>query len=226
MEPTYMLAKAIVKPWMGSWFRWHIEGLENIPSEGPALLAVNHISFMDPFAAAYVVDLAKRRPRFLAKAELFDDKRIAWIIKGAKQIPVHRGTPDAPMALDQAIEALRQGEVIVIFPEGTITNDPDLNPMAGKTGVARLALMTGAPVIPTALWGTANVWPKGFAKRWWPPKQDICVRIGRPLAVEGDPASSEDWQRVSSAVMDEIRRLVASLRPAVPDRRRAKRAAA
>ena len=221
-----MLAKAIVKPWMGGWLRWHVEGLENIPSEGPALLAVNHISFLDPFAAAYVVDLAKRRPRFLAKAELFEDKRIAWIIRGAKQIPVHRGTPDAPMALDQAIEALRQGEVIVIFPEGTITNDPDLNPMAAKTGVARLALATGAPVIPAALWGTANVWPKGFAKRWWPPKQDICVRIGDPLSVHGDPGSPEDWQRVSGEVMDEIRRLVASLRPAVPDRRRAKKAAA
>ena len=225
MEPIYMLAKAIVKTWM-TWFRWHIEGLENIPNDGPALLAVNHISFLDPFAAAYAVDLAGRRPRFLGKAELFEDKRIAWILKGAKQIPVHRGTAEAPMALDQAIEALRQGEVIVIFPEGTITNDPDLNPMAAKTGLARLALATGAPVIPAALWGTANVWPKGFVKRWWPPKQDICVRVGERLPVHGDPDSPEDWQRVSGEVMVEVRRLVASLRPAVPDRRRAKKAAA
>lgn len=226
MEPTYMLAKAIIKPWMAAWFRWHIEGLENIPRRGPALLAFNHISFLDPFAAAYVVDLAGRSPRFLAKAELFEDKRIAWIIKGAKQIPVHRGTATAPMALDQAIEALHQAETIVIFPEGTITNDPDLNPMLAKTGLARLALTTGAPVIPAAVWGTANVWPKGFAKRWWPPKQDVCVRIGRALPVAGDKHSGQDWQRVGTEVMDEIRRLVASLRPAVPDRRRAKRAAA
>ncbi|MFP5352198.1 MAG: lysophospholipid acyltransferase family protein [Actinomycetota bacterium] len=226
MEPTYQLARAIIKPWMATWFRWHLEGLENIPKQGPALVAVNHISFLDPLAAAYVVDLVGRKPRFLAKAELFDDRRIAWIIKGAKQIPVHRGTPDAPMALDQAIEALRQGELIVIFPEGTITDDPDLNPMAAKTGIARLALATGAPVVPTAVWGTANVWPKGFAKRWWPPKQDICVRVGEALAVQGDPGSPEDWQRVSAEVMDEVRRLVASLRPAVPDRRRPKRVAA
>lgn len=226
MEPTYQLARAIIKPWMATWFRWHLEGLENIPKQGPALVAVNHISFLDPLAAAYVVDLVGRKPRFLAKAELFDDRRIAWIIKGANQIPVHRGTPDAPMALDQAIEALRQGELIVIFPEGTITNDPDLNPMAAKTGIARLALATGAPVVPTAVWGTANVWPKGFAKRWWPPKQDICVRVGEALAVQGDPGSPEDWQRVSAEVMDEVRRLVASLRPAVPDRRRPKRVAA
>ena len=226
MEPTYLLAKAIVKPWMASWFRWHVEGLENIPSRGPALLCFNHISFLDPFASAYVVDRVGRRPRFLAKAELFDDKRIAWIIRGAKQIPVKRGTAEAPMALDQAIDALQRDELIVIFPEGTITTDPDLNPMPAKTGLARLALATGAPVIPGALWGTANVWPKGFAKRWWPPKQDICVRLGEPIAVEGDPHSADDWARVGDTVMSEISRLVASLRPAVPDRRRPKRAAA
>ena len=225
MEPTYLLAKAIVKPWMGTWFRWHIEGLENIPSRGPALLCFNHISFLDPFASAYVVDRVGRRPRYLAKAELFDDKRIAWIIRGAKQIPVKRGTAEAPMALDQAIDALQRDELIVIFPEGTITTDPDLNPMQAKTGLARLALATGAPVIPGALWGTANVWPKGFAKRWWPPKQDICVRFGEPIPVEGDPNSAADWTRVGDSVMSEIGRLVASLRPVVPDRRRPKRAA-
>lgn len=224
MEPTYWLAKAIIKPAM-AWFRWNIEGLENIPARGPAILAFNHIAFLDPFAAAYVVDLAGRRPRFLAKAELFDDKRIAWIIRGAKQIPVHRGTPTAPMALGEAVDALRRGEVIVIFPEGTITTDPDLNPMPPKTGLARLALASGAPVLPCALWGTANIWPKGFAKRWWPPKQDILVRVGRPLQPTGDPASRDDWARCGHRVMGEVARLVASLRPAVPDRRRPKKAA-
>lgn len=224
MEPTYVLAKAIIKPAM-AWFRWNIEGLENIPSDGPAILAFNHISFLDPFASAYTVDLAGRRPRYLAKAELFDDKRIAWIIKGAKQIPVHRGTPTAPMALDTALGALRDGEVIVIFPEGTITTDPDLNPMPAKTGLARLALASGAPVLACALWGTANIWPKGFAKRWWPPKQDILVRIGAPLQLSGDPDSREDWARCGARVMAEVGRLVASLRPAVPDRRRSKKVA-
>lgn len=208
-----------------AWFRWNIEGLENIPSEGPAILAFNHISFLDPFASAYTVDLAGRRPRYLAKAELFDDKRIAWIIKGAKQIPVHRGTRTAPMALDTALDALRDGELIVIFPEGTITTDPDLNPMPAKTGLARLALAAGAPVLPCALWGTANIWPKGFAKRWWPPKQDVLVRIGAPKRLSGDPDSREDWARCGARVMAEVGRLVASLRPAVPDRRRSKKVA-
>jgi 1-acyl-sn-glycerol-3-phosphate acyltransferase len=225
VEPTYLLAKAIVKPWM-TWFRWNIEGLENIPREGAAIMAFNHIAFLDAFAAAYAIDLAKRRPRFLAKAELFEDKRIAWILKGAKQIPVKRGTPAAPMALDEAVAALRKGEIVVIFPEGTITDDPDLHPMAPKTGLARLALLSDAPVIPCALWGTANVWPKGFSKRWWPPKQDICVRIGEPMQVTGEPNDALDWQRVGEEVMAQVSRLVASLRPAVPDRRRIKKRAA
>lgn len=224
VEPIYHLAKAIVVPWM-HWFRWNIEGLDNIPKDGPAILAFNHISFLDPFAAAYAVHLADRRPRFLGKAELFDDKRIAWVLKGAGQIPVRRGTPIAPAALDQARGALRDDQVIVIFPEGTITNDPDLHPMAPKTGMARLALASGLRVNPCALWGTANVWPKGFAKRWWPAKQDLLVRIGEPMKLEGDAHSRQDWERCGELVMGEVARLVASLRPAVPDRRRSKKAA-
>jgi 1-acyl-sn-glycerol-3-phosphate acyltransferase len=225
MESTYLLAKAILKPWLATWFRWHIEGIESIPRRGGAILAINHIAYLDPLAASYVVDKAKRVPRFLAKQELFEDKRIAWILKGAGQISVKRGTADAPMALDNASSALERGEIIVIFPEGTITRDPDLNPMEGKTGLARLALASKAPVIPCALWGTANIWPKGYGKRW-KPRQDICVRVGEPMHVHGDPDSRDDWRRVMAEVMDRISLLVASIRPAVPDRRRPKRRSA
>ena len=225
MEPTYRLMHTILKPWLSTWFRWTLEGVENIPRQGPVLLAINHIAYLDPLAAAYVVDKAKRIPRFLAKHELFDDKRIAWILKGAKQIPVKRGTADAPMALDEALRAVDRGEIIVIFPEGTITNDPDLHPMEGKTGIARLALQSGAPVIPAALWGTANIWPKGYAKRWRP-RQDICARVGRPkFFTSRDPENPEEWRRVAAEIMDEISLLLASIRPAVPDRRRPRKAA-
>lgn len=225
METTYPVVRALFKPWLSTWFRWSIEGVENIPTTGGALFAVNHIAFLDPLAAAFVVDKSKRIPRFLAKQELFEDKRIAWILRGAGQIPVQRGTSTALMALDEAFAALDRGELIVIFPEGTITKDPDLNPMEGKTGIARLALKSGAPVIPCALWGTANVWPKGYAKRW-KPGQDICARVGEPVTFSGDPDSPDEWQRVTADIMDRISVLVASLRPAVPDRRRAKKRAA
>ena len=227
MEPTYLLARAILRPFLAAWFRWTIEGTENVPREGAAILAFNHIAFLDPFAAALVVDRLHRRPRFLAKSELFQDKKISWILKGAGQIEVKRGSKDAPMALDHAVSALQKGEVVVVFPEGTITNDPDLMPMEAKTGVARLALASGAPVIPCAVWGTQNVWPKNYAKHWWPPKQDICVQVGTPMIVSGDPDSPEDRRKVSDQIMDEISLLVAGLRPVIPDtRRRARRSAA
>lgn len=225
MDSTYWLAKAIVVPCM-KWFRWNVEGLDNLPSRGAAIVAFNHIAFLDAFAAAYAVHLGGRRPRFLAKAELFDDKRVGWILRGAGQIPVRRATREAPMALDRALEAIERGQIVVVFPEGTITDSPDLQPMAPKTGLARLALASRAPVIPCGLWGTANVWPKDFAKRWWPPKQDILVRVGHAMEVKGDPDSAADWARVGDEVMTEIARLVASLRPAVPDRRRPKKTAA
>lgn len=222
VDRTYWLAKALVKPFTTVWFRWAVEGLENIPREGAAILAFNHIAFLDPLAAAHVVDEAGRRPRFLAKAELFRDKRISWILRGAGQIEVKRGTPQAPMALDKAVEALQRGEVVVVFPEGTITNDPELHPMGAKSGIVRLSLLSNVPVIPAALWGTANVWPKGFASSWRP-RQDICVRIGEPMKIEGDPTDPTTWPAAGEQIMDAIGVLVASLRPAVPDRRRPSR---
>jgi 1-acyl-sn-glycerol-3-phosphate acyltransferase len=225
MVSTYPVLKGILKPWLATWFRWHIEGIKNIPNQGPVLLAINHIAYLDPLAAAYVVDKAKRVPRFLAKHELFEDKRIAWLLRGAGQIPVKRGSAAAPMALDEAFTALDGGELIVIFPEGTITRDPDLNPMEGKTGLARLALETNAPVIPCGIWGTANIWPKGYGKRWRP-RQDILVRVGEAMHLRGDPRSRDDWERVMTEVMERITLLVASIRPAVPDRRRPKRRSA
>lgn len=226
METTYLLAKGIIKPLLHTWFRWNIEGIENIPRTGGALLAFNHISYLDPFATAYTVDKAKRVPRFLGKSELFQDKRIGWILKGAKQIEVKRGTTTATTALDNAFAALSKGELVVVFPEGTISVDPDLTPLPPKTGAARMALGSDAPLIPCGIWGTQNIWPKGYEKNWWPPRQDILVRIGEPMRVAGDPDSPDDWHKVSESLMDEIEVLVASLRPAVADRRRQKRSAA
>jgi 1-acyl-sn-glycerol-3-phosphate acyltransferase len=218
-ELLYGLAYSVVVPWAHVWFRWHIEGLHHIPKEGPAIVAFNHIAYVDPLCVGYLVAKAGRRPRFLAKAELFQDRRIAWVLRGAGQIEVKRGTRSAPVALDQALEALEMGEVVVIFPEGTVTTDPDLHAGPVKTGVSRLALKAGVPVIPCAIWGTANVWPKGYAHNWRP-RQDVVVRIGTPININGDFSSPADWQQAGRTIMDEISVLVAGLRPLVPDRRR------
>ena len=219
------MTKAWLKPLLAVWFRWRVRGAGNIPRSGAAILAVNHIAFLDPFAAAYVVAGRKRRPRFLAKSELFEDKRIAWLLRGLGQIEVRRGTATAPMALDHALDALRRGEVVVVFPEGTITDDPDLNPMEAKTGAARLALRSGAPLLPCALWGTQNVWPKGYAKQWRP-RQTVLVTVGPPLDVHGDPDSPQAWEETGAKLMSAIGNLLEGLRAELPDRRKPKGAAA
>jgi 1-acyl-sn-glycerol-3-phosphate acyltransferase len=219
LEPGYRLVETVIIPLLGVWFRWTVEGQENIPRRGPAILASNHVSYLDAPALAYVIRRAGRRPRFLTKSELFRGP-VGWALRLTGQIEVKRGTPQAPAALDRALEALERGEIVVIFPEGTVTTDPDLEPMAPKSGAVRLALRTWAPVIPCATWGTANVWPKGnYSKRWWP-GQDILVRIGRPLELLGRPDAPETWRPAGEQIMGEIARLVAGLRPAVPDRRR------
>jgi 1-acyl-sn-glycerol-3-phosphate acyltransferase len=219
VEPIYQLTRDVLIPWLHVWFQWHIEGIENIPKSGPAILAFNHVAYLDPLAIGYVVNKAGRRPRFLAKSELFADRRIAWALRGCGQIEVKRGTRAAPVALDNAVEALNRGEIVVIFPEGTVTTDPDLNPMPAKTGVTRLALKSGVPLIPGAIWGTANIWPKGYGKSWRP-RQPVLVRIGQPMDIEGSPDAREDWERAGVEIMEAIGTLAAGLRPLVPDRRR------
>jgi 1-acyl-sn-glycerol-3-phosphate acyltransferase len=222
---TYSLSKGILKPWLTVWFRWKIDGLENIPRTGPAILALNHIAYLDPLAAAFIVDKAQRRARFLAKSELFHDRWIGWILRGADQIEVKRGTKDAPVALDDAYRALDRGELVVVFPEGTVTTNPDLEPMTPKSGAARLALKTGAPLIPCALWGTANVWPKGYRTRWRP-RQTILARIGAPVSVAGQGDSPEAWRGVGARLIADISGLLSEIKPEIPDRRRLKRSAA
>ncbi|MGH2698530.1 MAG: lysophospholipid acyltransferase family protein [Actinomycetota bacterium] len=219
MEPIYVMTKAVIIPSLRAWFRWHVEGVENIPEKGPAIVAANHIAYLDPLAVAYGVVQAGRRPRFLTKSELMHDRRIAWILRGCGQIEVQRGTRNAIQALEEAYAALERGEVVCIFPEGTVTTDPDLRPLPSKTGAPRLALRSGAPVIPCGVWGTANVWPKSF-KRNWKPKQDLAIRFGPPVVYEGDPHSAEDWAPAGDDVTNRIAELVASLKPLIPDRRR------
>jgi 1-acyl-sn-glycerol-3-phosphate acyltransferase len=201
------------------WFNWRFEGLENIPAEGPALIAANHTSYFDPLAHALTVVSAHRRPRFLAKSELYDNWFMGRLLRGAHQIPVERGSGSrAP--IDAAVHALQEGEAVLIFPEGTITTNPDHTPMQGKTGVARIALEADVPVIPSAVWGAHQVVQKGGKKG---------ITFGRPIwGKVGAPMDFSDFidrkddgdalRQVTDAVMAEISRLVADLRSRYPKR--------
>jgi len=211
VEPIYSVARtALLFPLRHS-MRWTFEGAHRVPTYGPVLLASNHVSYLDPLVLGYLADRRHRRIRFLAKAELFDKRGLGWGLRQLRQIPVHRNTPDAAASLDVAITALRAGECVAVFPEGTISLD--LEPMPGRTGTARLAAATGVPVTPVGLWGAQRILCKGRKPRW---RRGIAqtVVVGDPVRVQ--PA--EDVYDATDRVMTAIAACVARAREIYPQR--------
>lgn len=204
-EPWYQVAKAITVPLVRFWFDLRIEGLEHIPPTGPAIVACNHISYLDPLTNANAVMKAGRRPRFLAKRELFEIPVVGAAFRGAHQIPVQRGTGDrTPLLL--AEEALARGEVVVIYPEGTVTKRDDHLPMEGKTGTIRLSLASGVPIVPLVSWGSHAVWQKSgkgslkFGRPVW-------TVVGGPIDFSARRGEVEDHDAVKAMTAELIARL-------------------
>jgi 1-acyl-sn-glycerol-3-phosphate acyltransferase len=218
-EPWFRFAEWTLRPPVQLWFNWRFEGMDDIPREGPLLVACNHVSYFDPLAHGLMMVKAGRRPRFLAKKELYGNWFLGHLLEGAKQIPVERGTGSAA-PVEAAKEALRDGEAVMIYPEGTTTRNADSTPMQGKTGVARLTLSSGVPVLPMAVWGSQHVWQRDGVRS---------LKFGRPIWVkagvpmdfsefddqQGDPAVI---RKVTDQVMDELTRLVLDLRSRYPKR--------
>lgn len=210
------LAEVLVRPplWLMTKPTWH--GQEHIPLTGPAILVVNHISYADPFVAAQFIFDRPRELRFLGKASLFRIPVGGYILRQIHQIPVHRQTTDAAKALESAIEAIKAGGAVVIYPEGTCTKDPDLWPMQGKTGVARLALLTGAPVIPVAQWGAQRIHDPITHKLRLRPRTPVAVAAGPPVDLSRfagrSSTSAEVLREVTDAIMLRLRDDVAVLR--------------
>ena len=181
-------------------------------------MAGNHLSYLDPFAHGYFVVRAGRRPRFLAKQELFDAKGIGTVLRGAHQISVARGTGDQSPLVDAAA-AVRAGEVVVVYPEGTTTTtNQDFSPGPGKTGTVRLSLASGVPILPVATWGGQYVWRKSgrqslaFGRPIW-------VAAGEPFdpAERGiDPEDRGAVRALTDELMDELGHLVDDLRRRYP----------
>lgn len=194
VEP-YHLLRMVVRPEAFPYARFDISGVERIPPSGPVLVAANHRSYFDVVALALVAAELGRPVRFLAKRELFDAPVIGQIARALGGIPVDRGSgSDRP--LREAIRALKAGEVVIILPQGTIPRGREFfeTELRGRTGVARLAQATGAPVVPVGIWGTEAVWPRSsrvpdITKVSHPPK--VRVRVGRPLNLTGPDASAE-----------------------------------
>jgi 1-acyl-sn-glycerol-3-phosphate acyltransferase len=162
-----------------------MEGLEHVPAEGPALLVCNHVSYLDPVYTAVFVHRAKRVPRFLAKASLWDVPVLGRVLSGSRQIPVSRGSADAGASLEAARASFDDDGVVVIYPEGTITRDEAGWPMAARSGAARLALQRrGVPVIPVVHWGTLSVYDH-YRRRFRPSRRTtITVKAGEPIPMD------------------------------------------
>ena len=204
-------------PFLRAWFRWRFEGIEVIPATGAALIACNHASYLDPLVNAYAVVRAHRRPRFLAKADLFRASGIRWAMRGTCQIPIARGTGDQS-PLRNAEAALRAGEVVVIYPEGTVTARADGLPMEGKTGTVRLALAAGVPIIPMVSWGSAPVWQKSGPGSLRPGRP-VWVRAAAPVDVVASGIDVDDHEgvrRLTEDLMASLTREVEALRAAYP----------
>jgi 1-acyl-sn-glycerol-3-phosphate acyltransferase len=210
--PVYTLAKTVVPPVIRFWVRLDCQGLLNIPKHGPVIIAANHISYFDPLCLGVLIDVAGRQVRFLAKSELFRNPLLGVILRGAGQIPVYRETRDAGQALVDAVAAMREGAAVAIYPEGTTTRNPDFTPMAAKSGVARLAALTGAPVVPVGQWGAHLLFTRG---KLGPFRRGIRVveRAGPPIDLGLAPdASLTEINQAKDKVMDAIAGLVAEAR--------------
>lgn len=151
----------IIKPLVTLMFGKKWRGMENIPSDGGIIVAANHASLLDPLTAAHFLYNANRPPRILAKASLWRVPFVGWVLRRTQMIPVLRGSAEASQSLEIAKERLDAGFCIAVFPEGTLTRDPEGWPMQARTGVARLALASQRPVIPLAQWGVTDVLPRG-----------------------------------------------------------------
>ena len=201
-SPAWRLFTVIVfRPLLHILVRNKWEGQENIPKTGPVIIAPNHMSYADWGTDCLFFYEAGRYPTFLVKASAFKVPFIGKLLYGCGQIPVNRGA------------------AVIIYPEGTATRDPDLWPMVAKTGVARVALATGAPVIPVAHWGTQNVLPYGSKKAKLWPRQTVRTVAGPPVDLSqwaGKATSAKALRAATDAIMADVTALVASLRGEEP----------
>jgi len=193
---------------------------EKVPEAGGVVFVVNHISNVDPLVVGQFLAFSGRWPRFLAKASLFEVPLLGSVLRGCGQIPVQRGSAAAKDALSAAVEAVRSGRAVVVYLEGTITLDPQLWPMRGRTGAARIALQAGAPVVPLGQWGAQEImhgkkihFPKLL------PRKTLRVMAGDPVPLDdlrGAPVTAAVLAEATDRMLAAVTALVAELRAEPP----------
>ncbi len=192
---------------------WH--GMERLPQDTGIIVCPNHVTEIDPIVVGHFLYNQGIMPHFLAKASLFSVPAIGSILRTIKQVPVERSTAGANRSLDAAREALADGGGIVIYPEGTLTRDPYMWPMKGRSGAARLALQTRAPVVPIAQWGAQELFPR-YAKRFHTlPRKRVRLLVGDPVDLSdlhGAPLTKATLDAATDRILDAITALLAELR--------------
>jgi 1-acyl-sn-glycerol-3-phosphate acyltransferase len=190
----------VLKPTMRVVYRIKITGLENVPRKGAAIIAANHLSFLDSFFIPLAVP--RRKMTYLAKADYFKSWKTAWFFRGVGQIPTEReGGERSKQALNVALGVLRDGKLLGIYPEGT--RSPDGRLYRGRTGAARLALAAEVPVIPVGLVGTQNVMPKDAKFPRLRGRIPVELNFGKPLDFSRYAGQERD-RFVLRSVTDEI----------------------
>lgn len=206
----------ILRPWVRLLYKVDVTGMENLPKSGGYVLAANHVTTVDALAVAYMMYFRLHRaPHFLAKEGLFKTPIVGPVLLAVGQIPVFRGQRKNTDPMEAAYKVLRAGHVIGIFPEGTLTRDPDLWPMRGRTGAIRLAIETGVPIVPVGQWGTEKVMETYSSKLKPKPWHKVNIIIGKPIDVSAYVAkknSTEELVLLTEKVMNEITKLVEQLR--------------
>jgi 1-acyl-sn-glycerol-3-phosphate acyltransferase len=212
-------AVAVLKPPLTVMTHRYWSGMEYIPDTGGAILVANHMSHADPVIVGHYVYDAGRWPQFLAKSSLFRVPVLGPLLSAVRQIPVYRGTTDAVKALHAAVAAVNSGDAVIIYPEGTTTREPDLWPMRGKTGVARLWLETGAPVVPIAMWGPEKLFDPRTKRIGLRPRTPVTVVAGPPIDLsgwQGAEPTAEVLSQITDEIMLRVRDMLAEIRGGTP----------
>ncbi|MBM2617538.1 1-acyl-sn-glycerol-3-phosphate acyltransferase [Actinoplanes sp. LDG1-06] len=212
-------AAILVIPVLKVWTKRTWLSRENIPGSGGVIIAANHVSHFDPLIVGYYIFSTGRWPRFLGKASLWKVPVLGGFLRKVQQIPVERGSVEAVKSLDVLVDALQQGGVVIIYPEGTTTREPDLWPMRGKTGAARLALVTGAPVVPVANWGAQEIFDPRTSKLRFRLRTPVVATAGKPVDLskwQGATPTRAVLDEMTEAIMHDISALVGDLRGETP----------
>jgi len=214
------ISKIILRPSIRALMKFDWHGQEHFVPDGQGMiLAANHLSYADVLAVSLFCDNAGRYPVFLAKSSLFSIKVLGPIIAKLGQLPVYRGQADAALVLRDAEQGLRDGACVIFYPEATVTRDPDKWPMQSKTGVARLALATGVPVVPVGHWGAQDILPYGSLKPHVIPRKTVHMLAGPSVDLSefaGKPLDTPTLRAATDKIMTDVAGLVGQLRGEVP----------